>query len=414
MTTEQLRYLLTLPPEKIIQWYREKGYRFSWDWKDTLKEAHARAFTVAKAMKLDILLEIKDEVDKIFSEGITYEQFKKDLEPILKKLGWWGKVKAADVPGYKPDSGIDPNKIVELGSPRRLRTIYQTNANVAYSSGRYKMMLSNSKNRPYWQYKQLDRKTKRISHSYYADKIFRYDDPIWDVIYPPSDWNCGCYVIPLSQAEVDAKGLKISNGSDFEIKNIPPEWAYNPGKAYLDWDNSYENFVITENQKTYKDFNRPSVRDISLDLRAEAPNKFPSINKVGLQTIIDLIKKEFDLKFKDWNLIDTFDNDKALFTLNRLEHLLKKADGRERYIPYIKATLQNPYEIYLTEYEDKDKNKKELRKTYIGLFKDKDTKEDIFIVLRMNGDSTIFWNAFERERSKIDKLRKGELLYGKE
>lgn len=414
MTIEQLKYLLTLPPQQIVEWYKNKGYKFSWDWQEVWQEQHARAFTVAKAMKLDILQTIKDEVDKIFSQGITYEQFKKDLEPILKRLGWWGRVKASDVPGYDPKSGIDPNKIVELGSPRRLRTIYQTNANVAYSAGRYKMMIANAENRPYWQYKQIDRRTKRKSHSYYADKVFRYDDPIWDTIYPPSDWNCGCYVIPLTAAEVEARGLKISNGSDFQIKNIPPEWQYNPGKTYPAWDDlTKHNYTIAPGQKIYIDYNRLPAKEIPAKDRVIAPNKFPALSEIGLHRMIDLIKNEFELKFRDWNLLDTFDKDKILVTLDNAMHLLNKADGRERYIPYIKATLQNPYEIYLTEYIDEKNNKKELRKTYIGIFIDDETKEDIFIAVNMLGDSSVFWNMFRREKGKIDKLRVGRLLYGK-
>lgn len=37
--------------------------------------------------------------------------------------------------------------------------------------------------------------------------------------------------------------------------------------------------------------------------------------------------------------------------------------------------------------------------------------EDIFIVLRQEKDSFIFWNAFERDKNRIDKLRKGYLKY---
>lgn len=252
MTPDQLKYLFFLPPEQIVQWYKSKGYTFSWNWQEVWQEAHAKSFAVAKVMRLDILQSIKEYVDKIFTEGYTYQQFQKGLEPILKKLGWWDKVKASDVPGYDPASGIDPNKIVQLGSPSRLKTIYATNANVAYSAGRYKMMAANAANRPYWQYKQLERKRKRIAHTYYADKIFRADDPIWNIIFPPNGWYCGCYVLPLSQAEVESRGLETSSGADFQIKDIPPEWQYNPGKEAFKPDLSkYDKSFVNQ-------FNLPS------------------------------------------------------------------------------------------------------------------------------------------------------------
>ena len=232
MNYDYIKYLFNLPPEEIINWYKSKGYTISWDWQDTWQEAHARAFTVAKVMKLDILQEIKTEVDKIFTDGITYREFYSKLQPILKRLGWWGKVKAGDVPGFDPlkQPDVDPNRIVQLGSPYRLKTIYQTNANVAFNSGSYKNQLANAVNRPYWQYKQIPRESARKDHAYYADKVFRYDDPIWDIIYPPNAFNCGCYVNALTLEEVENRGLKVYKGKDVLIK-VAEGWNYNPGKT---------------------------------------------------------------------------------------------------------------------------------------------------------------------------------------
>ena len=240
MEKEKLKYLLTLPPEEIIKWYLNKEYRFSWNWQELLRDVHSRAFTVAKVMKLDVLQDIKNEVDKIFSLGETYETFQKNLESILKKYGWWGKVKASDVPGYKPAPGIDPDKIVQLGSPARLRTIFQTNSNVAYNAGRYKFQILNAEQRPYWQYKQLERKNKRKIHALYADKVFLFSDPIWDKIYPPNGWGCGCYVIALTEAEIKSRGLKVWKGSEVRI-DVGEGWDYNPGKEAFKPDlNSYD------------------------------------------------------------------------------------------------------------------------------------------------------------------------------
>lgn len=235
---EYLKYLLTLPPEEIVKWYKSKGYRFSWKWQDTWQSAHTRSFTVAKVMRLDILQTIKDEVDKIFTEGNTYEEFERDLEPMLKRLGWWGKVKAKDVPGYKPEPGIDPEKIVELGSPRRLETIYQVNANVANNAGRWNSFAENAASRPLLRYHQIDRPTKRKSHTVFAGKVWYINDPIWNIISPPNGWNCGCYLTAHTLEEAQSNGWKIENGKGF-IKtakaDVPEEWQYNPGKEYANW-----------------------------------------------------------------------------------------------------------------------------------------------------------------------------------
>jgi len=226
-----LNYLTNLEPEEIIKWYQSKGNRFSWNWRDTLKEAHARAFTAAKVMKLDILQDIRKAQLKTFTDGITFREFQKELEPLLKSKGWWGKVKAKDVPGYKPMPGLDPNKVVQLGSPKRLKTIYDTNASVGYSSGRYKTLSENAKNRPYWQYIQMERPSKREEHSRLHNKVFRWDNPIWNTIFPPNGWYCSCRVRGRTKGELREDKLTVSKGKDFTDFKPDEGWDYNPGEA---------------------------------------------------------------------------------------------------------------------------------------------------------------------------------------
>ncbi|MBI1936675.1 MAG: phage head morphogenesis protein [Ignavibacteriales bacterium] len=418
MDTQSLKYLLTLPPEQIVRWYQSKGYAFSWNWQDVWQEAHAKSFTVAKAMRLDILQEIKEEVDKIFSQGITYEQFKKDLEPILKHLGWWGKVKASDVPGYGTASGIDPNKIVQLGSPYRLKTIYQTNANVAYSAGRYKMMIQNVNERPYWLYHQIDRKNKRKIHSRYAGKVFIWNDPIWDMIFPPNGFGCGCWVEALTKEEVQSRGLKVWKGSDVII-DVAEGWEYNPGKTAL-WDtngslppcSSTINFSSSDEKKCikiistkiWKDFNRPDIRNLPQEYFQPAPLLLePGHDKEeALRIIISALgisneKKILSVKTP----IET-----VLIKQDYLSHLVeKRLDQRERFANFIIPTLKNPFEIYLTEYEDG------FRRQYIGLF---ESKYNILTVARFNDDgSLLFWNMMHADKTKMNKNRIGELIWYK-
>ena len=80
-----------LPPEKVVEYMRNKGYTISWNWQEVKEETHAKAFTVAKATTLDILQDIRKEVQNAIDNGITLKEFKKNLEPTLRKKGWWGK-----------------------------------------------------------------------------------------------------------------------------------------------------------------------------------------------------------------------------------------------------------------------------------------------------------------------------------
>lgn len=244
-----LLYAIGLPPEKAIEYFKSKGYTFSWDWYDTWQEAHAKAFTVAKAMRMDILQDIRDMVQKSLDEGITFQQFKKELEPKLRAKGWWGKMIIGDETGAQA---------VQLGSPYRLKTIYQTNLQTAYNAGRYKEMIDNVDDRPYWQYVAVMDSRTRPAHAALNGKVFRYDDPFWDTHYPPLGFRCRCRVRALSEKDIKNRGLTIESSKGritwrdelinkktgelqpvavyhdpFTGEKIATDagWSYNPGKA---------------------------------------------------------------------------------------------------------------------------------------------------------------------------------------
>ncbi|XLM22155.1 phage head morphogenesis protein, partial [Chromobacterium piscinae] len=115
----------------------------TWDWEELWQDAQAQAFTVAKVTRLDILQDIRDAVEKALVEGKTLAWFKKELTPILKAKGWWGKQDVLD----KETGEV---REVQLGSPWRLQTIYRANLQTAYMAGRWQIQIDNVDDRPFW------------------------------------------------------------------------------------------------------------------------------------------------------------------------------------------------------------------------------------------------------------------------
>lgn len=247
-----LSIAINMPPSDAVAYFRAKGYAISDDWQDVWTRAHARAFTVAKAAEMDVLSAIRNEVDAALTQGLTAQQFQANLKPQLEKLGWWGK---QEVNGRE----------VQLGSPYRLNTIYRQNLQTAYMAGRYRRMLSRTNTHPYWQYVAIDDGQTRPSHHRLRGKVFRFDDPIWDVIYPPNGWGCRCRVRALTEAQVKAMGLTVENGEGYinrfdtetmaastgelisvaharidlpDGSSMSPDlgWAYSPGEAAFGTD----------------------------------------------------------------------------------------------------------------------------------------------------------------------------------
>jgi len=229
---------LGLTPEKALEYFRSKGYRITWDWYEMLREDHARAFTVAKAAKMDLLEDIRSEIERAIAEGTTFDDFKNRIIPTLQRKGWWGE-------------GIDEStgEIVQLGSPWRLSTIFNTNIQTAYQVGHYRQMSDPDvlRERPYWRYVAVMDDRTRPEHAAWHGTILPADDPWWDTHYPPNGWNCRCTVVSVSDAELERRGWEIGkntedryyewrNPNTGEIEKVPvgidAGWNYNPGKVY--------------------------------------------------------------------------------------------------------------------------------------------------------------------------------------
>ncbi|PZP64188.1 MAG: phage head morphogenesis protein [Pseudoxanthomonas spadix] len=200
-----LRAIFGMPPEDAIAYLRGKGYRITWDWHDVQAAAHARSFTVAKMTSIDLLRDVRNGLTDNFAAGKTVEDFVKDMQPTLEAKGWWGKQIIVDSKGGA--------EVAQLGSPRRLRTIYQTNAQSAFMGARYKALRAAISTHPYWMYVAVMDAATRPSHAALNGKVFRADDPVWGYIFPPNDYNCRCRVVALTEAEVKARGLKVESSA---------------------------------------------------------------------------------------------------------------------------------------------------------------------------------------------------------
>lgn len=215
-----LALAMALPPERAIEYFQAKGLRISNTWRDMVPEAHARAFTVAGVLRAEALQDIRTAMDRAIADGRTFDEFVRGLKAKLKTQGWWGRVPA------DPETGeVLPGRAM---TPHRLRTVFQTNTQSAYMAGRYKAQLENADQRPYWKYVAILDSRTRPRHRSLNGRIFRYDDPIWQYIYPPNGYNCRCRVQALSEDEFQAEGGSLSVGN---IETIEVDLGPRGGKV---------------------------------------------------------------------------------------------------------------------------------------------------------------------------------------
>lgn len=255
ISKQDLVAAFNMPPEAAVAFLASKGLVVTESWRELWKAAHARAFTVARSAGYDVVADIKDALLYSLNNGTSYKDFAKNLTPILQSKGWWGKAIDKNTGEIKTYEGTDTP--VQLGSPRRLRLIYEQNLQTAFMAGRQREMLKATGSHPYWQYVAVMDARTRPSHGVMNGRVFSYDDDVWSVAYPPNGWRCRCRVRPISKFRFADEGMKLETAkgyiSDIQIKrkdggfdtlktiNLPnmpktfkPDvgWDYNPAGDY--------------------------------------------------------------------------------------------------------------------------------------------------------------------------------------
>ncbi|MHC0466968.1 hypothetical protein JMT66_23825 (plasmid) [Kosakonia cowanii] len=89
----------------------------------------------------------------------------------------------------------------------------------------------------------------------------------------------------------------------------------------------------------------------------------------------------------------------------KLAHIVeKRVDARERYVKLALDTLEHPYEIWETMYDDNM-----VRYIFIGTYKQKQQ----MLVVVAPWDGKVLWNFMHTEAKGLNKHRRGNLLYSR-
>jgi Phage Mu protein F like protein len=230
------------PPREALAFFRAKAIKPGFDYRDVWREEHATAFTVAKAMQVDVLEGIRDELDRALAEGRTFASFKRDLTPTLQKLGWWGKQEQTD-----PLTG--EVRDVQLGSPRRLKTIYQVNMRTARAAGQVQRAERTKRSHPYFLYELGPSKEHREEHVQWRGLMLPIDHPFWKTHMPTNGYGCKCRVRQVNKREYERlaandryitespeiKTREWKNKRTGEVSQVPegidPGFDINPGQV---------------------------------------------------------------------------------------------------------------------------------------------------------------------------------------
>jgi uncharacterized protein with gpF-like domain len=216
-----------LPFDEAITLLRQKLNLPTATWDEIWEAEHMRAFSVAGAMRDDIVADFRDAVSKAIEDGVTIKDFRNDFDNIVAKYGW-------EYVG---------------GRNWRSRLIYETNIKTMYSAGRWRQMTDPEvvKLRPYMVYRHGDSDNPRPEHLSWDGLVLPADDPWWNTHYPPNGWGCSCFAQTAGPRDLEKMGKdgpdtapKIeyydwTNPRTGETRRVPvgidAGWAYNVGQA---------------------------------------------------------------------------------------------------------------------------------------------------------------------------------------
>lgn len=229
--------LFRTAPREVLDYFDRRPSVPTFDWRDMAPREHALAFTVAKTAGTDVLEDLRGAMRQAIADRVPFHEFRAGLEPLLRTKGWWGKAEQAD-----PTTGVVST--VQLGSPRRLQTIYWANTASAHAAGEWERTQRNKRVLPYLVYEASVSERKRPLHLNWVGTALPVDDDWWRSHYPPNGWNCKCSARQIS-------GYEYENGKDFTrsappiepqpwrnrrtggVEQVPrgidPGWGHNPG-----------------------------------------------------------------------------------------------------------------------------------------------------------------------------------------
>ncbi len=184
-------------PEEAVKFLESKNIKVSWNWEKQLEIIRQHGFTVAKVTSADILQNFLDELNKALASGKTYDNFKKEMKEILDRKGYSKR---------------------EDGTAWRLDTIYRTNLQSSYMTGRYYEMKEAEDAFPYWMYIAVMDSRTRPAHSALNGKVLKADDTFWSTSYPSNGFNCRCRVRSINDNYLKRKKKKVVNGGDLNFK----------------------------------------------------------------------------------------------------------------------------------------------------------------------------------------------------
>ncbi|MDM7462258.1 MAG: phage minor head protein [Tepidimonas taiwanensis] len=236
-----------LRPEEAVRYMQGRdAVRITYDWHELWHDEHARAFTVSRLARADLLQGLREMLEKSVTGDLSRRDWMRDAKKLLSEAGWWGEKEVIGPDGVARKTRFNP---------ARLKLIFDVNTRMAWSAGRWQRIQAAKDSHPYLRYVTRADERVRQSHRVWHNVTLPVDDPWWRTHYPPCGWRCRCRAVPMRRAEFEQRGdlqrqppsepdVPWTNPRTGEVRMIParidPGFGYNVGEAAQRWQGLLE------------------------------------------------------------------------------------------------------------------------------------------------------------------------------
>ena len=206
--------------KEAVDYFKQKINIPTKRWNSLKGAMHTRAFTIAGAMRADILLDFRNAVDKAISNGDSLQDFRDNFYKIASK--WRESDPSFDEKMKKPKYGAWRSKV-----------IYQTNMLTAAAAAQEHQARELPDVFTHAKYVCMMLPGSREEHKAWNGTVLPVTDPWWEKHSPPNGFGCLCEKEFISKYE-------MKNGLEKETKaptpandtsNIGENWDYSIGDA---------------------------------------------------------------------------------------------------------------------------------------------------------------------------------------
>lgn len=273
----------------------------------------------------------------------------------------------------------------------QLKANWNTGLAGAYNGAEFIRLQDPALQKVYPGYKYMTRNDSRVraEHAELHGKIFRADDKIWLIIYPPNGWNCRCFVIQLDynefgtlRADDENNMTSITDERRKELVNnagIDSDFARNPGAVKSIWSK----WINTQ------------LKEVDYDKVFSAMTSYANLHKAD-----DIeISSGFLQEVKDAN--KKLGNDSPRLTKDVKNDLLILNLPKELQKP-VGDVIRKPSEVWgKTKWSNGEQNSEVYYLQY--------TKEGVIAVTSYNGEIVSIENVSPETADK--KFRRGTIIY---